>query len=76
MIILFIILGFCFWLGYKSGYYIIEISKKDSISLIELLGLIFFTIFFPLSILIAVWSFMENNGDKIVIRRNKNRKIK
>jgi len=69
MIKLIIILVFCFWLGYKSGYYCLELNKKNTISLNELAGLIFFTIFFPISIMVAISLFFENNGDKAIITR-------
>ena len=69
MIILIFSLVFCLWLGYKSGYYILEMNKKNTISLNEFAGIIFFTIVFPLSIFMAIIWFFENNGDKPLITR-------
>ena len=71
MIIILIILGLCFWFGYKLGYYILELYEKNTISLNEVLGLIFFTLLFPLSIIIAIANFFEENGNKTIITRRR-----
>jgi len=67
--LLFIILGIYLFLGYKSGWYILELNKQDNILLNDLALLILFTIICPLSMIVAICFFFENNGNKIVIKR-------
>ena len=69
MIKIIIALIFCLWLGYKSGYYILELNHKKTISLNELGGLILTTIIFPISIPVGVGMYFENNGNKTIFTR-------
>ncbi len=71
-----LVLGFCFWLGYKSGYYLLDFKKKNTISLNELTMMIVSIIAFPISIGIAISTFVGNNkiffeniGKIIIIRK-------